>query len=254
LQTSTKNSKASAPEIAICMPYFNKGEELQKTLLSFDRHKYWVGDISIVVSIVDDGSEISPAPPAICDNRNIVLSRLPEKAEHMNPCVPLNMAVAQCDSRLVLLQSPETEHTTKILTKKTLSLVNHYKDIVLVPTKFHYTKGASSEKNPINEHWGGWYAHPLYRNVHYWFCQIMTRMFWEEVGGMDERFRAGRSYDDDYLSIVLDKNGANWKWAENCYATHYINGHKKSKNRRGFRSNRSLITQILGSEDQRLGK
>jgi len=226
-------------DVAICMPYFDRLDFLDNTMASFIHHGYFDAgyEPKIQLSIVDDGSPNTPIPALWGQSYGLhgnqfVLQRLPMKNIHLNPCVPLNRAVAQSDAPIILLQSPETYHETQILRKEVVDNLKREDDIINVPTK---TK--NTEKWP-------WYAHPVHRPVRYWFCQLMTRWMFDGVGGVDEKFRAGTSFDDDYLEMVLTHANANWMWAEEEVAVHVSPRKRKRKNRKGLKSNEVLFKQI----------
>lgn len=180
-------------------------ERTLDTLRQYDPEK-------VEISIVDDGSILEP----ITDEKliewampNLFVFSLPPKKEWKNPCVPLNLAVAQSTAPLILLQSPETYHVGPIATKMRESFWD-WKDVVLACVK---TEGLGFKGLK-------WYMHPIHRPVRWWFCQMMTRRFWDEIGGMDERYRDGNGWDDNYLEDKLTEASANWIWREDCEAVH----------------------------------
>lgn len=191
-------------DITICMPYFERLERLKKTVTSFISSGYFRGGshCSVGLSIVDDGSIDEPCAVYLKEIGayiNIRHSALPPKKMWKNPCVPINRAARQTSSPLILLQSPETYHPKPVV-EGMANLMTTYKDIILCPTRATNHKGIE------------WYAHPDIRPVKYWFCQLMSRDFFEEVGGFDESFREGHSYDDDDFADRLSNAGAQWRW------------------------------------------
>jgi GT2 family glycosyltransferase len=152
---------------------------------------------------VDDGSVDEPFSD---DYHALIFDRMPSKKQWKNPCVPLNKAVRNSKTPLILLQSPETYHETPCAIQMQSSM-NHYKDVVLATVR---TEGI---RKP-------WYAHPVHRPKRYWFCQMMSRQFFDEVGGFDERYREGQGWDDDEFERRLTRAGANWIWREDCVAVH----------------------------------
>jgi hypothetical protein len=209
--------------VAICMPYFERIFRLSGTIATFKARGYFDDDYpyDVKVSIVDDGSIKHPLKDDGPDYA--VISKLPPKENWLNPCVPLNIAVNQIDSELILLQSPEVSHQTDVV-GSLAAKVKGKKDVALAYVR---NQGPGLE----------WYSHPEFRPKKYWFCQMMTRELWDEVGGFDERYRDGQGWDDDYFERELTRHGANWIWVPDAVATH----HKvKREYRLPRKQNRSL--------------
>lgn len=205
-------------DVSICMPYFERGEQLQNTLDSFIKAGYCEKKYphEIAISIVDDGSINEPAEPILYKMKPrpiTFLCNLPQKTTWKNPCVPLNKAVRQTESPFILLQSPETYHPMPIVDKM-VEMIDNKRVIVLCSVKS--TKGSLP-----------WYAHPTHRPVKYWFCQMMTREFFEEIGGFDESLREGHGWDDDDFIMRATKEGANWTWLSTQYHVVHVNTPKR---------------------------
>jgi len=190
------------------MPYYERWDKLQWTLETFVGSGYRGENID--VSLCDDGSTVEPIPLEWSwdEGIQIGISWLPKKPGWQNPCVPLNQAVRQSDGELVLLQSPETWHETpcaKIMREH----IKDDKDVVLAHVK---SLGYVEQKL--------WHAHPEHRPKRYWFCQMMTRKFYDEIGGFDEEYRNTVGYEDDDFEKRLTDAGANWIWCEDAIAVH----------------------------------
>jgi hypothetical protein len=191
------------------MPYFERMARLKNTLKSFKTDGYFESDYpyKVQVSVCDDGSMEERVRHERFDGIPLILTELPLKTGWLNPCVPINRAVRATDSPLILLQSPETYHPMPVL-EKMASLLDAYNKVVLCPTKVDGQKG-----------WR-WYAHPVHRPVKYWFCQLMSRDFFEEIGGFDELYRWGQGFDDDAFADSIEKHGGTFIWADECHVVH----------------------------------
>lgn len=179
-----------------------------------------------LVSICDDGSIEEPARNSIFFGK-FILHELPPKSVWSNPCIPLNISVRNTSSSMILLQSPETYHPYPIIHLMS-DLIDHPKKIVLCPVRCD-----GHRKLP-------WYAHPVLRPVRYWFCQLMTRQFFDEIGGMNECFRKMQGYEDNDFVKRLDKAGAKWEWLTDHYVVHV----KTPRNRSMPKSGKNLYTQL----------
>jgi hypothetical protein len=222
------------------MPYFNRIEALRGTIASYEEAGYFEGDLEIEVCICDDGSIKEPAS-AIGKRSWLKIKKLPDKKAWKCACTPINASVAMSSGKYILLTSPEVSHVGSIIPKMLESL-NDPKDIILA-----CVKGLPGTRK---EH-RGWYTHPVHRPVKYWWCQLMTRDFFDKIGGFDERYRKGRGYEDDDFCERLTNAGARWIWDEECVAVHInVKVHKPKHN---VAMNRSLFAKTHGKKNARGG-
>jgi glycosyltransferase involved in cell wall biosynthesis len=198
-------------DVSICMPFYERLEELDRTLDSFKKCGYFDEGypFKVELSICDDGSVENPVTYEWLKEKVgevFILHNSPEKPYWANPCVPLNIAVKQSSGRYILLQGPETVHRVPII-KAMVDLIERENDTVLCPAKDTKVKT-----------WQGWRLHPVHQPKKFWFCQMLHRDLWEDAGGMDERFRKGwGGFDDDALVIRLDQARAVWHWLPDEY-------------------------------------
>lgn len=193
-------------DISVCMPYFERKDALLSTLESFKSCGYFsaASPVKIEVSICDDGSKEEPLE----ESPLYTLTTLPKKDLWLTPCVPINAAVRASNGPVIVLQSPETYHPEPVLYQMA-DMLEHYKDTVLVACM----NTAHGKKNR-------WYAHPDYKPNKYWWCQTLTRRFFEEIGGFDEAYRMYRCGEDNDFAIRLSDAGARWKWLEGVHVVH----------------------------------
>jgi len=227
-------------DVSICMPYFNRIVALKKTIISYEDADYFTGDLDIEVCICDDGSVKEPAT-VLAKKPWLKIKRLKPKEEWKCACTPINHSVNMSSGKYVLLTSPEVAHVGSIIPKMVDS-VNDPKDIVLA-----CVKGLPGKRKKHN----GWYSHPVHRPAKYWWCQMMTREFFDSIGGFDERYRKGRGYEDDDFCERLTKAGARWKWHEGCIAIHIDVGVHKPK--QGIGRNRDLFKKTHNKRNARGG-
>ncbi|MHC4621509.1 MAG: glycosyltransferase family 2 protein [Planctomycetota bacterium] len=230
--------------IDICMPYFQRLAALEETIISFIEHGYFADPgLEVRLSICDDGSISEPVldtwVEGLIGGDDIhIVSYLPQKDHYLNPCLPLNRAVARGWGDYILIQSPEVRHDTNLLEPMARVLSDNPKAVVLAPVK---------EAAPRNSA-KGWVVHPVHRPKKYWFCQMMRRDLWEAAGGMDERFRNGRGWDDNTLVARLERAGAKWHWLnpDEYWATHTAIPGKKEAMKTSEDKNRALFLELYG--------
>lgn len=210
--------------ISICMPYFNRMGPLKKTLRTYQNNEYFNGShgIDVSVSLCDDGSKKEPV--SALDNYGwLKKTYLPKKDDWRCACTPLNRAVKMADSEHILLTSPEVYHPRPVLSKM-FSLMSGTRDIVLACVK-------AEGRDTRMKQWKGWYSHPEHRPIKFWWCQLMRKSLFNEIGGFDEGYRKGRGWEDTDFVERMDIAGANWIWATDCVVVHPFFNHKpKIKN------------------------
>ena len=191
--------------IAVCIPYFERMGALIQTLKSFKDVGY--SKDLIEISMVDDGSIHEPLPPVEHADMIDYLSFLPPKDTWKNPSIPLNMAIRQSKADVICLQSPEAVHLRPILPEM-LKMLKGKKDIVCAAAvREQKARDIEEVKREIDKL--PVVKYPKCAGM-FWWCQLMNRSFFEEIGGFDEAFRDGGGGEDtDFIGKATMK-GARW--------------------------------------------
>ncbi|KKL91832.1 hypothetical protein LCGC14_1890740 [marine sediment metagenome] len=211
------------------MAYYNRKPQLLKTLDSINEST--IKEFEII--IVDDGStpehrldEEELHKHCDCNINLVEIDR--DLKTWINPCMAHNIAFSLAKGDKVVIQNPETYHMGDILAHVNAHLLPTtyltYRTIALnepdtngMPTKINVPEIASYMIPIINNtsavkgnpHVGQtiWYNHAKYRPVHYHFISAMTKENLHRLGGFDERYKDGRSYDDNEFLIRIDRLG-----------------------------------------------
>lgn len=186
--------------ISICMPYWQRQRELDRSLAAYRR---LYGHLDVEISICDDGSPV----PVLADG--CVVTRLPAKKIGLNPCVPMNAAVRASSGDVIVLTNPEVEHREDVLTGM-LSMLEHPDDYVTVACRD--VSGMWIAGPEVNYAFANGRM-PVPEGAHFHFCAMLTRELFERVGGFDEEYRFGRSLEDNDWLWSLDAAGARFKLA-----------------------------------------
>jgi len=182
--------------IAIVCTYYNRQEQLMKTLESFNQ--YDPNEFRVV--IVDDGSEEDIKLPDT--NFEVVILKVYSKTwSQADPAYNIGLYYALLKyPEIVIIQNTECYHMGDVL--------NYAKR---VDNETYISFGCYSQGegeaigSVINNRcaaFGGdsaWYNHPEYRPVGYHFCSAITADNLIKLNGFDERLSFGTGYDDDYL-------------------------------------------------------
>jgi hypothetical protein len=179
----------------IVMTYYNRQQQLEKTLESFVQ--YYPYDFNVI--IVDDGSV-----------DDVVLPKLPFKTSVLkmrdktwmigDPAWNTGFKEAlKTNPDIIIIQNAECCHQGDIL---------GYAKKVTDETYISfgcYSLGPCDKFKTINARHinfdgeNAWYNHPVYWPCGYHFCSAITTKNLIKLNGFDERFSFGLGYDDDYL-------------------------------------------------------
>lgn len=196
--------------ISICMTYYNRQEQLNRTIASIQKSAF--KDYEII--IVDDASDI----PCKCDVAKIIRIERKDKWWH-NPCIPFNMAFKEAKGDVVVIQNPECMHYGDVLQYAS----EHIQPNVYLSFgcyALNEKETAVLRHNPtINiqdkryglEGRNGYYNHPALRPVGYHFCSVITKQDLDMLGGFDEAYAKGISFDDDDLVYKINDKGMQLK-------------------------------------------
>jgi len=195
-------------KVTIVMTYLNRPESLKWTLKSF--LKYDPKDFNVI--IVDDNS-----------TENIILPDLPYEVKVIKftrePWVHIytgvvNMGIyyaIQGDPDIIILQHSECCHHGDVLSyaKKIAD------DTYISFGCYALGENETPEKYEIINRpctidgQRSWYNHPVYRPVGYNFCCAITTENMIKLNGLDERFKDGSAYEDNYFLHQIAMLGLN---------------------------------------------
>ncbi|HEV2178336.1 MAG TPA: glycosyltransferase [Stellaceae bacterium] len=214
------------PAISVAMPYWNRPEELARSLASYAK---CYPDLDIEFSLCDDGSD---RPPGRLP-RNAKLTKLPAKTAALNPCVPINRAVRAATRDVIVLTNPETEHREPVLYAM-LEALTGPNDYVMTGARnapYQYRRGLVLKESP-----GEWVAgpeaprapvggrKPIAPGSELHFCTMFHRALFERAGGFDEAYRNGAGCEDNDFTWRLYAAGANFKYVPGA-VWHYVTRH-----------------------------
>lgn len=186
--------------ISIVMAYYNRKEQLDRTLNSIGKSK--ILDFELI--IVDDASE----EPLIYDNKKVKIIRIePKDKWYYNPCIPYNIGLRASTGDIVIIQNPECYHIGDILSYVQDNIHDglylSFACYALNPKDtdmFHNGETLKLNNRMFrNPERNGWFNHSVYRPAGYHFCSAITRKDLNIIGGFDVKYAMGISYDDDDL-------------------------------------------------------
>jgi glycosyltransferase involved in cell wall biosynthesis len=193
--------------IVVCMPYFDRQFQLDKTLATIAKSRHT--DFSVV--IVDDNSPRDIVRPYLPFKVDII--KLREKS--WTNCAPVwNIGFAKALSYnpdIIVLQSPECYHVgdlisnaEKIVTDRNYLAFGCFRlNEKTTFSKHDIFKLAASHNYGVGSEWdeddNAWWNHPIYNEVpQYWGTAISARNL-VNLNGIDERFAHGYAYEDGYF-------------------------------------------------------
>jgi GT2 family glycosyltransferase len=192
--------------ISICMPYYMNQDLLDITLASIHR-QYGPDDLEVVVC--DDGSPV----PVVATGCHVV--SLPVKHHALNPCVPINRAVADARGYVIVLTSPGVEHRSPVLDEMRRNLGPD--DYVIAACQdtsgawlcARHVRGGSNGRGAIPEGAG------------FHFCAMLHRSLFDLAGGFDEEYRHGQAFDDNDWLFRLKQAGAQFWLRDDLVVYHH---------------------------------
>lgn len=184
--------------IAVCVPFWRRQDALDRM---FENYARLYGDLEIEFSVCDDGSPEPATVPA-----GVVLTRLPPKGCPLNPCVPINHAVATSTGDVIVLTNPEIEHREPVLVDM-LAMLEHEDDYVVASCRD--TDGMLLAGDGVRYDQDG--RLPVPPGAHFHFLAMLHRSLWKKAGGFDEDYRFGQACDDNDWTWRLDRAGARFE-------------------------------------------
>lgn len=220
---------------SIIMTYCDRLEQLNNTLRSFEFHKY--SDIEVI--IVDDGSKIEPISEKMFSSFTfpIYVINMPIKKVYYNPSVPFNVGFSKCKGEKIIIQNAECLHLENILEHASKNLDDsNYLTYTCFSLSKEHTFSLSNKNvmilydflnnlimkdlNILEKQNQNWKNHIKYRPNSLHFTSAITKKNLLELGGFDERYANGTSYDDDEFLTRIIRKGLNVKIVENIKSVH----------------------------------
>ncbi len=214
-------------DISVVMGYYKRKPQLLKTLQYFNNNytKY-----NYEVIIVDDNSETSHQLDDIVSNYNFPIKHVKiskeEKGDRINPCVTYNKGFNVAEGKRVIIQNPECIHVGDVMQCVMENLNNN--DYIafscynclsqelteellgnsnLINDKSYTFRNTPEFKSHFKVITGTpWYNHPIHRPVHYHFCAAIMNDNLKMLGGFNEEFSDGHSYDDNEILLSIHYN------------------------------------------------
>jgi len=213
-------------KISVVTAYYNRHDLFIKTLESISKTQY-KGDFEIIA--VDDVSKDSQRItdlPSLFPKLNLKIVRIDEKDKWwVNPCIPNNIGFGIASGDIIIIQNPECLHVGDVISHAAKNISNN-KYIVFGCYGIDTTKtqliskidGGSVEEvykiiSPICNaslySWtikNRWYQHSKFSAYGLNYCTAITREDLKDLGGFDEAYANGISYDDtDFFRRVCRK-------------------------------------------------
>jgi glycosyltransferase involved in cell wall biosynthesis len=253
--------------MSIVMAYYNRKPQLLNTLRSISASSISKDQYEVI--IVDDCSDPEHRLNDISgffglDIKVIEIDKT--RKNWYNPCITFNIGFNAAKGNILVIQNPECLHygdCLKIIesaigdnvyvnlgcyslgqekTEKLLKTVNPFEQSNLI---FYNTIKECVE--PINNvsvaNCGedAWYNHAQYRPVYYHFLSAMYRYDMDQLGGFDNRFGAGLSYDDDEFLRRIARKKMCIKHCVQPFAIHQYH----------YSINKNVPQELLGQLTQR---
>lgn len=192
--------------ISVCVPHWNRPAELVRM---YAEYAALYPGLDYEFSVCDDGSSAPPPVP-----RHGALALLPTKAHALNPCVPLNAAVARARGEILVLTGPEIEHRVPILAAMAQGLGPD--DYVIAACRDVSGPWLCGSQVRGGEQGRG--TLPPGSGFH--FCTMLRRALFDRAGGFDEEYRAGQAFEDNDWLFRLERAGARFIMRDDLVVWH----------------------------------
>lgn len=246
--------------IAVIMTYFNRPQQLQRTLRSL------IGSCAeFEVIVVDDDSGDDVRLPDDVPYKITLLRTVNKTWTNPEPAYNFGIHEAlRCKADIIVLQNAECFHVGDVLNYAERMVDDHnYISFgcysIDKETTFGLDGDLIKEINPRAARYdgdNGWYNHPVYRPVGYDFCSAITADNLRRLNGYDERFSHGWGYGDDYLIARVRMLELKVHITEQPFVIHQwhydVNGVFRFKNKTALvRRNKRLYEQLIQRKEAR---
>ena len=225
---------------SILLPYYDRLSQLETTLKSFVELYSDRKDFEII--IIEDRKQKPQMTVDLLgllgDSDFIKLKWKYIKCSadiSFSPATAFNDGAKESNGEFLIITNPECKHDVDILSELDKEFESDTESYIICACK-------SINKNGTFHRW---YQHTKHRNRMYHFCSAISKEIYFKIGGFDERFTKGISYDDNAFIDNIIKSDIKVKVRDDLIVSHLW--HKKNRPY-GYRSllarNKKLYTQI----------
>jgi GT2 family glycosyltransferase len=224
-------------KISIVTAYYNRKPQFLRTLKSIEQS---ANAQHVELIVVDDCSNEEHDLSDVKTDLDFKLIKLKKENKwYTNPCIPFNIGFKEATGDAIILQNPECYHVGDIISDVIININDNdylsYGCYALSEGRTQMLQKIryNNYKEQISKFFGelpqrgfsglgenGWYNHSQFRPVGYHFCSAITRNNLEDLGGFDERYAKGVSYDDDELLVRIKRKGLKIKFIDDPFVLH----------------------------------
>jgi glycosyltransferase involved in cell wall biosynthesis len=183
---------------SILMPYFDRYNQLKETLGSLWFHYQERDDFEVLLILDNKVPETEVLKiEKLVNSFSLNIRILFRLVSGFNPCVSFNLGAQEAEGEFLVITNPECCHVENVLN----GLDNEFEkdpNVYVVCGCLAWKKDGT----PLR-----WYQHSKYRNAEYHFCSALHKDTYWRIGGFDEKFAHGISYDDDAFRDSLKQKG-----------------------------------------------
>lgn len=239
-------------KVSIVIAYHNRRSLFMKTLESIAKTRL-KNDFEMIV--VDDASVDSQRVddlPLMLPTYHIKVIRIdPKDKWWMNPCIPNNIGFEIASGEVIIIQNPECLHVGDIINyaaeNTTVNKYIAFGCYALDQTKtqmINRISGGFTERiveiiSPTNDvpldqcpSMNRWYQHSVFSPRGLNFCTAITKRDLEDLGGFDEAYAPGISYDDTEFIRRIYRKGMQVDMVDKPFVIHQWHPYTNYSNKR----------------------
>jgi glycosyltransferase involved in cell wall biosynthesis len=254
-------------KVSIVMAYYNRRTLLIKTLESITKTQF-NGDFEII--IVDDASTqpINDIPLLLPKLNLRVIQIDPKDKWWVNPCIPNNIGFETASGEIIIIQNPECLHVGDVISYAAENTtINKYISFGCYAIDHEKTRQISDRLvedvlsiiSPTNDvlldqcpSMNRWYQHSVYSPRGLNFCTSITREDLKDLGGFDEVYAPGISYDDTEFIRRVRRKGMVVDMVDNPFVVHQWHPYTNYSNKRLVDLNTNLYNNSAHSSEFRV--
>ena len=248
-------------KISIAMTYYNRKEQLLRTLKSISFFKESLHEIVIVDDASEEGMKIDFLDQFDFKIRLIEIK--PQEKTYANACMPFNKALRACEGDAIIIQNSECYHGADVLehvkhhlkANKYLSFACYSLGTMETHNLPDFSQKSKEEFLEFNQKFlsslphrtcdsfgdeNSWYNHAHHRPCDLHFTSAITREDLEDLNYFDERYAPCVAFDDnEFIARIrrknmeiervspnpLNSNPVPWTFHQKHHSTNYFRGH-----------------------------